>query len=99
MKQHNPYNPHNPESAENRQRKFERGEPHGWVQWKGTDVCMDFHCRCGYFGHVDGMFAYFIECPECHTVYMSNAHIEMVPLTAQETAYVQKDERPIVKPD
>ena len=21
--------------------------PRAYVQWKGTDVCMDFHCDCG----------------------------------------------------
>lgn len=34
--------------------------PHGWIQWKGTDVCMDFHCECGEANHYDGYFAYQI---------------------------------------
>jgi hypothetical protein len=33
---------------------------HGWIQWKGTDVCMDIHCECGTLSHIDGEFAYII---------------------------------------
>lgn len=39
------------------------------IQWKGTDVCLDFYCPCGTQGHFDGDFAYFIHCPDCGTVY------------------------------
>lgn len=40
-----------------------------FIQWKGTDVCLDFHCPCGESGHYDGGFAYFIHCPSCGAVY------------------------------
>lgn len=40
-----------------------------FVQWKGTDVCVDLHCRCGFEGHFDGMFAYYLNCPNCDTTY------------------------------
>lgn len=40
--------------------------PHAFVQWQGTDVCMDFHCKCGAHCHFDGFFAYVVECPHCH---------------------------------
>jgi hypothetical protein len=56
------------------------GKPHGWVQWKGTDVCMDVYCKCGEHSHVDADFAYHVKCPSCGTVYMCNAHIEMIEL-------------------
>lgn len=52
--------------------------PHGWVQWKGTNVCMDIHCKCGKMSHVDAEFAYFVKCPYCKTVYMCNGHIELI---------------------
>lgn len=45
-----------------------KDKPHGWIQWKGTDVCMDIHCKCGFHGHVDAEFAYFVKCLECLTV-------------------------------
>ncbi len=56
------------------------GEPHGWIQWKGTDVCMDLHCACGELSHVDTDFVYHMECPYCHRVYFCNGHIELIEL-------------------
>lgn len=38
---------------------------HAFVQWKGTDVCMDFYCDCGEQSHFDGYFAYVVTCPAC----------------------------------
>lgn len=43
--------------------------PHVFIQWKGTDVCMDFYCECGEHCHFDGDFAYTVECPHCHAVW------------------------------
>ena len=39
--------------------------PYAFLQWKGTDVCMDFHCDCGAHCHFDGDFAYNVRCPHC----------------------------------
>lgn len=40
------------------------------IQWKGTDLCMDFNCpKCGTNSHFDGFFAYVIRCPKCRTCY------------------------------
>lgn len=41
---------------------------HGWIQWKGTDVCMDVHCKCGEHSHLDAEFAYYIKCPKCGSI-------------------------------
>lgn len=54
--------------------------PHGWIQWKGTNVCMDVHCKCGCHSHIDADFAYFFKCPNCKTVYMCNGHIELIQI-------------------
>ena len=56
------------------------GKPHGWVQWKGTDVCMDVHCKCGEHTHIDANFAYHVKCGKCGTVYACNGHIEFIEL-------------------
>ena len=56
------------------------GKPHGWVQWKGTNVCMDIWCVCGEPGHVDASFAYNVKCPKCGRVYVCNGHIELIEL-------------------
>ena len=45
--------------------------PFGWVQWKGTDVCLDIHCECGELTHFDGDFCYHIACGKCGKVFMS----------------------------
>jgi hypothetical protein len=58
-------------------------EAHGWIQWKGTDVCMDFHCECGFHGHIDADFVYFIKCSKCNRVYMCNGHIELIELSGE----------------
>lgn len=53
----------------------------GWIQWKGTNVCMDVHCaKCGHHSHLDIDFAYHVICPKCKTVYFCNGHIEMIEL-------------------
>ncbi len=56
------------------------GQPHGWIQWKGTNVCIDIHCKCGHMSHVDDDFMYNVKCPECGVVYMCNGHIELIEL-------------------
>jgi hypothetical protein len=40
-----------------------------FIQWKGTNVCLDFWCECGTDGHYDGDFAYHLKCPACGQVY------------------------------
>lgn len=46
-----------------------------FIQWKGTDVCFDFHCDCGAHSHFDGDFAYFYECPGCRQLYEMPCYI------------------------
>lgn len=55
-----------------------KDKPHGWIQWKGTEVCMDVYCKCGKMMHVDAMFVYNVECPYCGTVYMCSGFIELI---------------------
>lgn len=33
-----------------------------FIQYKGTDICLDFTCTCGEHGHFDGYFAYVLKC-------------------------------------
>lgn len=62
---------------------FRKDQPHGWVQWKGTGVCMDIYCKCGHHSHIDAEFAYHVKCPECGTVYFCNGHIELIELEVE----------------
>jgi hypothetical protein len=70
----------NSKAAWDIQEKYQ-GKPHGWIQWKGTDVCMEVHCHCGAHCHIDADFAYHVKCMACGTVYMCNGHIELIELT------------------
>lgn len=68
-----------------------QGESHGWIQWKGTDVCIDLHCKCGFHGHYDGDFLYFWECPQCHAKYALGQTVRLIELSAEQTAIVEKE--------
>lgn len=65
--------------------------PHGWIQWKGTNVCMDVRCECGELTHFDGEYCYFIECGACHRRYMAGAHVKLYPLTNEESDHVAEE--------
>lgn len=64
--------------------------PHGWIQWKGTNVCMDVHCECGETSHLDAEFAYHVQCPHCGRVYFCNGHIELIEIETVPGNCVQR---------
>lgn len=66
------------------------GKPHGWIQWKGTNVCVDLHCVCGEHSHVDGGFAYFFQC-KCGKKYALGQNIQLLELTPEQVAYVENN--------
>lgn len=57
------------------------GKPHIWVQWKGTNVCADIYCECGFSGHFDGYFLYFFKCPQCNQVWEVGTHVSIYKVT------------------
>jgi hypothetical protein len=61
----------------------------GFIQWKNTNVCMDFYCECGFQGHIDDDFVYYIECPDCHTVYEVGSRVEMVPVDRKDAGTIR----------
>lgn len=71
---------------------MQTGKPHGWLQWKGTDVCMDVYCVCGNHTHIDGDFTYHVKCGVCGRVYFCNGHIEFIELKKEpEHCLVQSE--------
>ena len=54
--------------------------PFGWIQWKGTSVCMDIHCECGALTHIDAEFCYHVKCCVCGRVYECGGHVRLYPL-------------------
>jgi hypothetical protein len=39
--------------------------PEVFLQWKGTDACLDLYCTCGEQFHFDGYFADELTCGNC----------------------------------
>lgn len=68
------------------------GQPYGWIQWKGTQVCADLHCACGLHGHIDADFAYYVECPRCHRIYSMCANVMLHELSEEAKAFVLSGE-------
>ena len=66
----------------------EAGEGHAWIQWKGTDACMDVHCKCGVMGHVDAEFAYFYLCPGCKQTFCVGQTVRLYPIAPDKLAEV-----------
>lgn len=61
-----------------------------FIQWKGTDVCVDFHCPCQpidlkYSAHFDGYGAYFVRCTACGSVYEMGTQVRARLLEPGET--------------
>lgn len=61
--------------------KRTRGPGFGWIQWKGTDACIDVECLCGNVEHLDGFFQYGWRCGECHRIYALDPIIQLLPVT------------------
>ena len=56
----------------------------GWIQWKGTDVCIDLKCVCGAGAHMDAEFFYFYECGNCHRKYAVGQTVKLIELTPEQ---------------
>lgn len=55
-----------------------------FIQWKGTEVCMDLHCDCGHDNHYVGMFAHFVRCAGCGTVYQLGTQVRAFRVEGRE---------------
>ena len=63
-----------------------------FIQWKGTDICMDFYCECGVHNHYDGYFAYYIECSGCKQIYKLDTKVMMEKSKLNENHRPLRDE-------
>jgi len=58
-----------------------------FVQWKGTEVCADFHCECGSHQHICGeVFMYSIECLSCGQHYKVQSTLFLAKCEPQENS-------------
>ena len=65
------------------------GDAYGWIQWKGTDVCIDLHCECGAHMHFDGGFFYNFACPHCGRKYATGMNIKLIELSEEESEVIE----------
>ncbi len=61
-----------------------KDQPHGWIQYKGTDICIDLHCNCGAHLHFDGDFLYAFTCGECSQTYELGANVLLYPVESTQ---------------
>jgi hypothetical protein len=59
-------------------------ESGGWIQWKGTEVCMDVHCKCGFTAHIDETSFYFYRCESCKRTYAVGQNIKLIELNPEQ---------------
>lgn len=74
-----------------------RGESSGLIQWKGTNVCIDLHCKCGHHGHVDAEFFFHYECAKCGQKYAVGHVIKLIPLTQEQVDYCEANFNGFIK--
>lgn len=67
-------------------------ESHGWIQWKGTNVCIDLHCKCGHHGHLDGYFAYGFQCPKCKRFFALGQIVKLIEITEEQSKNINLKE-------
>lgn len=67
--------------------KPEGSEADMFIQWKGTKVCLDFHCDCGRHSHVDEAFTYFLRC-RCGQVYEMGTQVIAKKVSTPEKSII-----------
>lgn len=67
------------------------GEASAFIQWKGTDVCMDFCCDCGWRMHIDGLFAYNVKCSGCGQMWKMPSSVALERTGPDERPFVTDD--------
>lgn len=55
-----------------------------FIQWKGTNACMDLTCFCGHLNHYDQYFLYFAQCSKCKTVFELGAEVSLKVATPDQ---------------
>lgn len=64
-----------------------------FIQWKGTELCMDFYCPCGHHSHFDGLFAHFIKCGGCAQVYQLGTQVRAFKVEGREPYLVPLEDQ------
>lgn len=70
--------------------RFEGG-PYGWIQWKGTQVCIDLFCACGKQMHADAEFLYSFRCEACGRHYLLGSHVAVFEVPPDEIEKLKEE--------
>lgn len=65
-----------------------------FLQWKGTQVCMDLICLCGAKMHLDADFTYAVRCAACKKVLQLGTAVAVREAPADYTGGVVETARP-----
>lgn len=65
--------------------------PSARIQWKGSDICLDFRCECGRERHVDGDFVYTVTCEGCGAIWALRPQIALVRMTRAWEQWTKDD--------
>ncbi len=57
------------------------GVAHIFLQWKGTEACMDIWCECGSGMHLDAGLVYQLKCMDCGALYLLPSSLPLQKIT------------------
>jgi phage FluMu protein Com len=78
--------------------KFIERKGNTFIQWKGTDVCIDIHCpNCKAHSHIDDYYMYYFKCAKCGKIYAMSQSVEMIDLPKEHVEFVLKDRPDLIK--
>lgn len=60
--------------------KSKMREPYVYIQYKGTDICCDVNCSCGYHAHIDTIGLYRYACPKCKKVFALVHNVKLLEI-------------------
>jgi len=70
--------------------------PEAFIQWKGTDACIDLYCSCGRQFHFDGYFADELTCGHCGQAYELPSTLRATPVSPSRMRRAIFDESDII---
>lgn len=71
--------------------------PDAFIQWKGTNACIDLYCTCGEQFHFDGYFAYELTCGHCGQTYEMPNMLRVHPVEPSRGLKLVFDETEIIR--
>lgn len=63
-----------------------------FIQWKATDLFMEFWCQCGAYNRYNGYFAYYVKCSGCGQVYEMDTKVKMKKVYGDNLNSLKNDE-------